>query len=172
MAASSPRAAEPRPAWGAALGTGLGGDLPDLNVWLALVVAEHPHHAAARHYWDEQQAVPALGQRLWFCRFTMLGLVRLLTQPKLMGDGALGLREAHAICQQLRQTEGVEFAGDTETADALLAAWTGEDHAPLPARLWTDACLAASAECAGLRLVSFDTDFSRFALIRRLHLQA
>jgi predicted nucleic acid-binding protein len=102
----------------------------------------------------------------------MLGLVRLLTQPKLMGDGALGLREAHAIYQQLRQTEGVAFAGDTEAADALLATWTGEDQAPLPARLWTDAWLAASAEYAGLRLVSFDGDFSRFALTRRLHLQA
>jgi toxin-antitoxin system PIN domain toxin len=172
MAASSPRAAEPPSAWGAALGSGFGGDLPDLNLWLALVVAEHPHHAAARRYWEEQRAAPALGPRWWFCRTTMLGLVRLLTQPKLMGDGALGLREAHAIYQQLRQTEGVAFAGDTEAADALLATWTSEDQPPLPARLWTDAWLAASAECAGLRLVSFDADFSRFALTRRLHLQA
>ena len=171
MAASPRRAAEPSPAWPATLGAGLGGDLPDLNVWLALVVAEHPHHAAARHYWDEQQAAPALGPRLWFCRSTMLGLVRLLSQPKLMGDGALGLREAHAIYQQLRQTEGIGFAVDTEAADALLATWTSEGRVPLPARLWTDAWLAASAESAGLRLVTFDADFRRFALTRRLQLQ-
>jgi len=163
------RAAEPPPAWGAALG----GDLPDLNVWLALVVAEHPHHAAARAYWAQQQAAPALGPRVWFCRSTMLGLVRLLTQPRLMGEGVLALPEAHAIYLQLRQTEGVGFAGDAESADALLARWLmTDDQAPLPARLWTDAWLAASAEAAGLRLVSFDADFARFPLTRRLHLNA
>ncbi len=162
------RAAEPPPAWGAALG----GDLLDLNVWLALVVAEHPHHAAARRYWDQQQATPALGPRVWFCRSTMLGLVRLLTQPKLMGEGALGLADAHAIYQQLRQTEGVGFAGDAESADTLLARWLSDGQAPMPARLWTDAWLAASAEAAGLRLVSFDADFARFPLTRRLHLDA
>ena len=169
MAATRLRATEPSPPWS----QGLGGDLPDLNVWLALVVAEHPHHAAARRYWDEQQAMPALGPRVWFCRSTMLGLVRLLSQPKLMGEGVLALADAHAIYQQLRQTEGVGFVGDAESADALLAAWlANHGEAPWPARLWTDAWLAASAESAGLRLVSFDADFARFSLTRRLHLSA
>lgn len=166
MGATRLRATEPPPPWGQSLG----GDLPDLNVWLALVVAEHPHHAAARAYWEQQQAAPALGPRIWFCRSTMLGLVRLLTQPKLMGAGVLGLADAHAIYQQLRQTEGVGFAGDTESADAVLAGWIGSGNPPLPARLWTDAWLAASAEAAGLRLVSFDADFARFPLSRRLRL--
>ena len=168
MSATRLRAAEPPPPWS----QGLGGDLPDLNVWLALVVAEHPHHTAARAYWGQQQAAPALGPRAWFCRSTMLGLVRLLTQPRLMGEGVLGLPEAHAIYQQLRQTEGVGFAGDAESADALLARWLTGGDAPLPARLWTGAWLAASAEAAGLRLVSFDADFARFPLTRRLHLTA
>ena len=143
MAATRLRAAEPPPPWS----QGLGGDLPDLNVWLALVVAEHPHHAAARRYWAEQQSAPALvGPRVWFCRSTMLGLVRLLSQPKLMGEGVLGLADAHAIYLQLRQTEGVGFVGDAESADALLASWLADNgEAPLPARLWTDAWLAASA---------------------------
>lgn len=166
MATTRLRAAEPPPTWA----EGLGGDLPDLNVWLALVVAEHPHHAAARAYWAQQQAAPALGPRVWFCRATMLGLVRLLTQPKLMGEGVLALAEAHALYQQLRQTEGVGFAGDAETADALLARWLADGPRPLPARLWTDAWLAASAEAAGLRLVTFDADFARFPLTRRLQL--
>lgn len=168
MAATRLRVAEPPPSWG----TALGGDLPDLNVWLALVVAEHPHHAAARRYWDQQQAAPALGLRFWFCRSTMLGLVRLLTQPRLMGEGVLGVAEAHTIYRQLRQTEGVGFVGDAESADALLAQWLAAGEAPMPARLWTDAWLAASAEAAGLRLVSFDADFARFPLSRRLHLGA
>jgi len=166
MAATRLRAAEPPPSWRA----DMGGDLPDLNVWLALVVAEHPHHAAARRYWAEQQSLPTLGPSVWFCRSTMLGLVRLLTRPKLMGDGVLGLTAAHAIYQQLRQTAGVGFAGDAENADALLASWLTDGQASMPARLWTDAWLAASAEAAGLRLVSFDADFAQFPLTRRLHL--
>jgi len=52
-----------------------------------------------------------------------------------MGDGALSLCEAHAIYQQLRQTEGVDFTCDTEAADALLVTWTSEGPAALPARL-------------------------------------
>lgn len=55
MAVRRLRVAEPPPHWTESLG----GDLPDLNVWLALVVAEHPRHAAARRYWDGQQAAPA-----------------------------------------------------------------------------------------------------------------
>jgi hypothetical protein len=43
---------------------GLAGDLPDLNVWLALVVVEYTHHIAARRYWAEQQASPAFVPRV------------------------------------------------------------------------------------------------------------
>jgi len=164
------RAAEPPAAWGV-LAFPLVGDLPDLNVWLALVVAEHPHHAAARRYWDETRLGPAVvGPQVWFCRSTMLGLVRLLSQPKVMGDGALALGEAHAIYLQLRRTSGVGFVPDTEVADAPLSQRLA--LAPgLPARLWTDAWLSATADAAGLRLVSFDADFERLAPARLLRLQ-
>ena len=159
-------AAEPPPSWG------LGGDLPDINVWLALVVQEHPHHTAARSYWGDCAMARTLGQKQHFCRATMLGLVRLLCQPKLMGEGVLKLADAYAIYRRLRETEGVAFCTDTESADHLLAAWALDVATPLPARLWSDAWLAAVAESAGLRLVSFDTDFRRFALTRSLILSA
>ncbi len=159
-------AAEPSPSWG------LGGDLPDLNVWLALVVQEHPHHALARKYWDDAAMARVLGQKQHFCRATMLGLVRLLSQPKLMGEGVLSLAKAHGIYRQLRDTEGVAFCADAESADAVLAAWAVDTSSPLPARLWPDAWLAATAESAGLRLVTFDADFRRFALSRCLILPA
>lgn len=153
-------ASEPPPSWG------LGGDLPDLNIWLALVVLEHPHHGLARQYWDDSATARALGQKWHFCRATMLGLVRLLCQPKIMGEGVLSLAQAHSTYRQLRDMEGVAFCPDTESADAVLAAWSMEAAKPMPARLWPDAWLAATAETAGLRLVSFDVDFKRFALTR------
>ena len=146
----------------------LQGDLPDLNVWLALVIPEHPHHAAARRYWDGMADAMNQGQRLCFCRPTMLGLVRLLSQPKLMGDAALSLAQAHGVYRQLRAQPGVGFVPDAEAADAALAHLLA---ANLPPRLWTDAWLAATAHAAGLRLVTFDADFARFQLPRWTQLQ-
>jgi toxin-antitoxin system PIN domain toxin len=164
------RAAEPPAAWGA-LVLPMAGDLPDLNVWLALVVVEHPHHGAARQYWDDTRPGSAsTSPHRWFCRSTMLGLVRLLSQPKVMGDAALALCDAHAIYRQLRQTSGVGFVPDTEVADAPLDERMTLKPG-LPARLWTDAWLAATADAAGLRLVSFDADFERLAPARFLRLQ-
>lgn len=130
------------------------GDLPDINVWLALAVEEHPHHAAARAYW-------ATAPDRWFCRVTMLGLVRLLCQPRVMGEGALALAEALALYDRFRGIRGVGLLADAEGCDARLSSLVAA-AAPLPARLWTDAYLAAMAQSAGLRLVSFDADFRRF----------
>ena len=67
------------------------GDLPDVNVWLALAAKQHPHHEAAAAYWRERED----GQ-VWFCRITMLGLVRLLSNPKVMGEQALSLKQSLA----------------------------------------------------------------------------
>ena len=150
-----------------------GGDLPDLNVWLALVVIEHPHHEAARAYWNDALAM-AQGDSnrtplFWFCRTTMLGLVRLLAQAKVMGPGVLPLTQAFAIYEQLQALPQVGLLADPPTCDAQLKALLGT--ASLPARLWTDAYLGALANAAGLRLVSFDADFSKMPLDRCLILK-
>jgi toxin-antitoxin system PIN domain toxin len=139
------------------------GDLPDINVWLALAVQEHPHHAAARAYWTDVQAE---GASLWFCRVTMLGLVRLLCQPKVVGEGALAPAAAWAAYQRFRAVTGVGLLSEPEGSDLQLHALVAQS--PLPARLWTDAYLAALSRAAGLRLVTFDRDFHRFALERVL----
>ena len=36
----------------------------------------------------------------------------------------------------------------------------------LPSRLWTDWCFAAMTDAAVLRMVSFDSEFERFGLLR------
>ncbi|MEA2558637.1 MAG: hypothetical protein QOH06_141 [Acidobacteriota bacterium] len=35
-------------------------DLPDINVWLALGVADHAHHQRARSYWYEEAGLNLL----------------------------------------------------------------------------------------------------------------
>lgn len=144
------------------------GDLPDINVWLALAVREHPFHAAARAYWQEARAQDT---RLWFCRTTMLGLVRLLCQPKGVGKGALALPQALRLYRQWSEVPDIGLLPEPPDADKLLDRFAATTKPPLPTRLWTDAWLAATAEAAGLRLVTFDADFARFGLTRHLLLK-
>ena len=138
-------------------------DLPDLNVWLALVWPEHSHHHHALHYWEVQAS-----DRVLFSTVTALGLVRLVSQPKLMGPAVSNAAEASALLEALCQQPGVGLAepehGGWEVFHQLLRG--GE----IPARLCTDAHLAALAIANGWRLVSFDRDFERIAGLQRLPL--
>jgi toxin-antitoxin system PIN domain toxin len=144
----------------------LGGDLPDVNVWLALYIVDHQHHAQAKRYWSDCEPLRAAGYKLHFNRVTMLGFVRLLCQPKVMGNAMLDVATAYGVYRQLREQPGVGFLPDRETTDAVLQSWVSA----MPPRLLTDAWLAAQAESAGLRLITFDADFKRFPLSRVLHL--
>ena len=167
---AEPRVEEPSGAWSGRWGPAIGGDLPDINVWLALAVREHPHHEAARRYWADARAESAaiglsgLGPDLWFCRVTMLGLVRLLCQPRAVGPGALDPASAWTLYARYRALPFVGLLTDPEGCDDALQAVLAT--APLPPRLWTDAYLAALARSAGLRLVTFDRDFELFRLER------
>jgi toxin-antitoxin system PIN domain toxin len=136
-------------------------DLPDLNVWLALIWPDHSHHLQAVHYWEQQAADQVL-----FCTVTALGLVRLVCQPKLMGTAVRNAAEASALLEALCQQPGVRLArpehNGWEVCHQLLRGGA------IPARLCTDAHLAALAIANGWRLVSFDRDFERFAGLERL----
>ena len=142
----------------------MAGDLPDINVWLALAVHEHPHHALARTYWEAAAAqAPVMpGPQLWFCRTTMLGLVRLLCQPKVVGEGALNLPAAWNLYQRFRAMSQIGLLADPAGCEAQVAALLASTQPH--ARLWTDTYLAAVARSSGLRLVTFDRDFARFGL--------
>jgi hypothetical protein len=63
---------------------------PDLNVWLALSVAGHSHSEDA---WTWANMLPR-ETRLIFCRYTHIGLLRLLTNQAVMGEQTLTLRKA------------------------------------------------------------------------------
>jgi len=138
------------------------GDLPDVNVWLALAVQEHPHHTAARRYWADGAAA-----KLHFCRVTMLELVRLLTQRRLMGPAALDATAALAHYERFAALPEVGLAAEPADTSAALRRYVG---AGLPARLITDAYLAAFAAAGGFRLVTFDRDFERFEGLHLLRL--
>jgi Predicted nucleic acid-binding protein, contains PIN domain len=137
------------------------GDLPDVNVWLALAIEEHPHHEAAASYWTSHA-----GEGRFFCRLSAMSLVRLLTHPKLMADKPLTLAKAWALYRRFAGLPGVAMLAEPEGLDADLEALMTPK---LPSRLFTDAYFAALAGKAHVRLVTFDRDFERFdgfALLR------
>jgi len=88
-------------------------DLPDLNVWFALLVPEHPFHARALRYWREAED-PVL------VRVTALGLLRLLTNPKAMDGKPLGVEEAWRAYRELREVSGVPLAEEPPGVDGAL----------------------------------------------------
>jgi toxin-antitoxin system PIN domain toxin len=136
-------------------------DLPDLNVCLALIWPEHIHHQHAVQYWEQQAADQVL-----FCTVTALGLVRLVCQPKLMGTAVRNAAEASDLLNALCQQPGVQMAEpDHDGWEVFHQLLRG---GALPARLCTDAHLAALAIANGWRLVSFDRDFERFEGLERL----
>ncbi len=138
-------------------------DLPDLNVWLALATPDHFHHQPALDYWEHQAA-----EQVHFCTVTALGLVRLLSQPKLMGPAVKNMHEASAILQALSQQPGVSLTPPSSDGWDVFHQLMREGD--LSARLYPDAYLAALAISNGWRLVSFDRDFERFGDLQRLKL--
>ncbi len=139
-------------------------DLPDLNVWLALAVGDHPFHGRARRYWEEEA-----GERLAFCRLTALGLLRLLTNPAVLGGEPFTVAEAWGAYAALRRLPEIVVAEEPRACERILAGWARDQG--FPARAWTDAYLAAFARSGRLRLVSFDADFARFAGLELLRLE-
>ena len=140
-------------------------DLPDLNVWLALATPDHVHHQQAVAYWKEQSA-----EEVPFCTVTALGLVRLVRQPKAMGSAVKSAQGASALLQAFCQQPGVRMAAVASDGWDVFHQLMGKED--LPARLCTDAYLAALAISNGWHLVSFDRDFERFAALERLALGA
>src|ERR1035437_3820940 len=80
------------------------GCLPDVNVWIALASDRHEHHDSARLWFDAAVAP------VCFCRVTQMSFLRLLTNPKVMGDDSLTPAGAIAVYRQLANDERVLFA--------------------------------------------------------------
>lgn len=138
-------------------------DLPDINVWLALADTRNAHHASARRYWEELK-----GENTAFCRITMMGLLRVATNPKVMRGDPFKHAEAWHMYRTFLSLPEISFLPEPSDIESRFSALTSD---PATAHhLWTDAYLAAFALTGGCRLVSFDADFQRFPGLSFLHL--
>jgi toxin-antitoxin system PIN domain toxin len=128
--------------------------LPDVNLWIALTVAEHVHHKSAVKWVDA-----VVDDSIAFCRVTQMGFLRLLTNGRVMADDVLTAHRAWLLMEQIRRDHRIVFAFepmDIETSWRILtnAFKTG-------ANFWTDSYLAAFVQAAGHTLVTFDRGFSQ-----------
>ena len=128
--------------------------LPDVNVWIAAASDRHEHHAAARRWFDSASAP------VCFCRLTQMAFLRLLTNPKVMGEDILSPAAAIAVYRQLFSDERVRFEAEPANIEN---AWVSlMTIAGASGSTWTDAYLAAFAMEAGFRLISFDRGMRRW----------
>lgn len=125
---------------------------PDLNVWLALSVAGHSHNAEA---WRWLNPLPREAT-LILSRYTQIGLLRLLTNPAVMGEQTLTLKKAWEVYEQWLSDPRVEFYPEPRALDSAFRKAT----APFwkqPASKWVGDCyLLAYSKESGAHLVTFD----------------
>jgi toxin-antitoxin system PIN domain toxin len=123
---------------------------PDINVWLALAADVHVHHVVARSWFESLEDE----EELVFCRFTQLGLLRLLTLAGIMGNSVRTQRQAWAIYDAFVLEGNARLMQEPETLEQGFRRFA--DHDTASPQDWGDSYLAAFAEQAGVKLVTFD----------------
>ena len=133
--------------------------LPDVNIWIALAAEGHVHHVPAREWFTAQPDASVA-----FCRITQMGLLRLLTNPNVMGRAPRTIEQAWETFAQLHADRRLVFANEPNGVEF---AWRQlMTQARVGPSSWTDAYLAAFAEAHSYALVTFDTGFQRWPALK------
>jgi hypothetical protein len=127
---------------------------PDINVWIALTIERHVHYPRATNWFD---SIGGSG-RLFFCRFTQLGLLRLLTLDAVMGQEVMSQAQAWKTYDRWMQDERIGFLDEPAKIEAPFRDLTKSGQAA--PKDWADSYLAAFALAAQLTLVTFDQALS------------
>jgi toxin-antitoxin system PIN domain toxin len=122
---------------------------PDINVWLALILADHQHREAAVAWWDADQS-----DQIAFSRLTQIGVLRLLTTPAAMNGKPLTMGEAWKVYDGLLSDDRVVLLPEPLSIDAQFRRAASSDRAS--PKVWADAYVAAFAEAAVAEVITFD----------------
>ena len=126
--------------------------LLDANVWLALAVSTHQHHALASARFDGQS-----DNSCAFCRITQMALLRHLTNPVIMKTAVQTSLQAWRTYETFGGDARVIFTTESARTSFYWKEWT--TAIPTPRGSWTDRYLAAFATAGGMNFVTFDQDF-------------
>lgn len=125
----------------------------DANIWLALIWSRHVHSEKARQWF-----VSLPEGQFYYCRFTQVTVLRLLTTEKVMGHDVQGMNHAWNLWDRITSDGRISFLAEPSDLDTEFRA-----HSQLESRspkVWADAYLLAFSSLAGTRLVSFDRALS------------
>src|SRR5580658_3687839 len=92
---------------------------PDVNVWIALIVAGHVHHTVANDWFEASE-----WDTLIFSRVTQMGFLRLLTNPKIMGNRVMNADAAWAVFDRIRRNRQIRFASEPPGIEKLWREFT------------------------------------------------
>lgn len=122
---------------------------PDLNVWIALTSRRHAHYSVAAQWYSELTET-----RLAFCRYTQMGLLRLLTTDAVMGLDVLTQVRAWATYDEWIASGNAIFLEEPPTLEANFRVLARRSiSAP---KEWADSYLAAFSKASSIPLVTFD----------------
>lgn len=133
---------------------------PDVNVWFALAVADHPHNSSAIVWWNEESSL------VGFSRLTQLGLLRLLTTGSAMGGRPLTNKEAWDVYDGFLADNRVRVFPEVPALDDLFRSHSAVRQAS--PKLWVDAYLAAHAAANEATLVTFDRALASYGIECRI----
>ena len=129
--------------------------LVDVNIVLALLVAQHEHHNSAAAWFEKLFAGESL-----LCRFVQLGVVRLLSNATVMRNDALSPVAAWNLLQTLLEDERIDFVAEPPGLDSAVPPLL--TYRVPTGKLVSDAYLAAFAIRGGFRLTTLDAGFTQF----------
>jgi toxin-antitoxin system PIN domain toxin len=125
--------------------------LPDLNVWLALSWANHTHSRAAWTWFSSQE-----NGRFLFCRFTQVGLMRLLATSAIMGAEVLTIGEAWKVLDRWMEDSRVSTQRDSVDLDYAFREATSPFSRQSSPKALGDCYLVAVSRVSNSTLVTFD----------------
>ncbi|HKB99686.1 MAG TPA: TA system VapC family ribonuclease toxin [Terriglobales bacterium] len=121
----------------------------DANVWLALAWSRHVHSERARSWFEQADE-----EQFFFCRFTQITVLRLLTTDQIMGKDAKTMSEAWSLWDRIWADTRIAFLPEPDDLEKEFRL-----RSRLPSRspkVWADAYLLAFAAVGGVKLVTFD----------------
>jgi toxin-antitoxin system PIN domain toxin len=121
----------------------------DANVWLALLWSRHTHSERAREWFE------AVGEeQFFFCRFTQLTILRLLSTERIMGKDTKTMSEAWSVWDRVWADTRIAFLPEPDDLEKEFRSRSRlSSQSP---KVWADAYLLAFASVAGLKFVTFD----------------
>ena len=135
--------------------------LIDINVWLALTWDLHPQSSSATRWYGTLDH--SSDCELLFCRLTMLGFLRLLTNRAVMGDSTVDVKGALELYDRWSEDSRVEMLTELRQVEAEFRAALALVANQPSTKAIADCYLIGLAAASGAHLVTLDKGLAGIA---------